>query len=120
MYHDTAGKVTIGVGLTLLDAIKIALPDMTCNLGPQGLFHGFLHLISAIQSGNWSLAADHYTRRVPAPACNDWTRHHSSAPLSPPSKPRPNLSSHELPTQYVKHGTLSSAAAPANSLQPSV
>jgi hypothetical protein len=47
---------------------------MIYNLGPQGLFKGFPHLISAIQTGNWSLAADHCTRRGPAPARNDWTR----------------------------------------------
>ena len=59
---------------TFPDAIKLALLDMIYNLGPQGLFHGFPHLISAIQTGNWSLAADHCTRRGPAPARNDWTR----------------------------------------------
>jgi GH24 family phage-related lysozyme (muramidase) len=59
---------------TFPDAIKLALLDMIYNLGPQGLFHGFPHLISAIQIGNWSLAADHCTRRGPAPSRNDWTR----------------------------------------------
>ena len=56
------------------DAIKMALLDMIYNLGPAGLFHGFPHLIAAVQSGNWSLAADHCTRRGPAPSRNDWTK----------------------------------------------
>ncbi len=56
------------------DAIKMALLDMIYNLGPAGLFHGFPHLVAAIQSGNWSLAADHCTRRGPAPARNNWTK----------------------------------------------
>lgn len=56
------------------DAIKMALLDMIYNLGPAGLFHGFPHLVDAVQSGNWSLAADHCTRRGPAPARNDWTK----------------------------------------------
>jgi GH24 family phage-related lysozyme (muramidase) len=56
------------------DAIKMALLDMIYNLGPAGLFHGFPHLIAAVQSGNWSLAADHCTRSGPAPSRNDWTK----------------------------------------------
>ncbi len=56
------------------DAIKLALLDMIYNLGPAGLFHGFPHLVAAVQSGNWSLAADHCTRRGPAPSRNDWTK----------------------------------------------
>ena len=59
---------------TFPETIKLALLDMIYNLGPQGLFRGFPHLISAIQTGNWSLAADHCTRRGPAPARNNWTR----------------------------------------------
>jgi GH24 family phage-related lysozyme (muramidase) len=59
---------------SLPDGVKMALLDMVYNLGPQGLFHGFPHLISAIQTGNWSLAADNCTRRGPAPSRNDWTR----------------------------------------------
>ena len=54
--------------------LKMALLDMIYNLGPAGLFHGFPHLVAAIQSGNWSLAADHCTRRGPAPARNNWTK----------------------------------------------
>jgi GH24 family phage-related lysozyme (muramidase) len=56
------------------DPIKLALLDMIYNLGANGLFKGFPHLISAIKTRNWSLAADHCTRRGPAPARNDWTK----------------------------------------------
>ena len=56
------------------DAIKMALLDMIYNLGPAGLFHGFPHLVAAVKSGNWSLAAEHCTRRGPAPARNNWTK----------------------------------------------
>ena len=56
------------------DAIKMALLDMIYNLGPAGLFKGFPHLVAAVQAGNWSLAADHCTRRGPAPSRNDWTK----------------------------------------------
>jgi GH24 family phage-related lysozyme (muramidase) len=56
------------------DAIKMALLDLIYNLGPAGLFRGFPHLVAAVQSGNWSLAADHCARRGPAPARNNWTK----------------------------------------------
>jgi GH24 family phage-related lysozyme (muramidase) len=56
------------------DAIKLALLDLIYNLGPAGLFRGFPHLVAAVQSGNWSLAADHCARRGPAPARNNWTK----------------------------------------------
>jgi GH24 family phage-related lysozyme (muramidase) len=59
---------------TFPDPIKLALLDMIYNLGANGLFKGFPHLISAIQTGNWSLAADHCTRRGPAPTRNNWTK----------------------------------------------
>lgn len=59
---------------TFPHAIKLALLDMIYNLGPAGLFKGFPHLVSAVQSGNWSLAAAHCTRRGPAPSRNDWTK----------------------------------------------
>jgi GH24 family phage-related lysozyme (muramidase) len=59
---------------TFPDAIKLALLDMIYNLGPAGLFKGFQHLVSAVRSGNWSLAAAHCTRRGPAPSRNDWTK----------------------------------------------
>jgi GH24 family phage-related lysozyme (muramidase) len=59
---------------TFPDAIKLALLDMIYNLGPAGLFHGFPHLVAAVQSGNWAQAAEHCTRRGPAPARNNWTK----------------------------------------------
>ncbi|HEX3373034.1 MAG TPA: hypothetical protein VHS13_02430 [Edaphobacter sp.] len=59
---------------TLPDAIKMALLDMIYNLGPAGLFKGFPHLVAAIQTGAWTQAAEHCTRRGPGPARNDWTR----------------------------------------------
>jgi GH24 family phage-related lysozyme (muramidase) len=59
---------------TLPDGVKMALLDMIYNLGPAGLFKGFPHLVAAIQAGAWAQAAEHCTRRGPAPARNDWTR----------------------------------------------
>jgi GH24 family phage-related lysozyme (muramidase) len=56
------------------DAIKLALLDMIYNLGPAGLFKGFPHLVTAVQTGAWAQAAEHCTRRGPGPARNDWTR----------------------------------------------
>lgn len=56
------------------DAIKLALLDMIYNLGPAGLFKGFPHLVAAVKSGNWAQAAEHCTRRGPAPARNNWTK----------------------------------------------
>ena len=56
------------------DPIKFALLDMIYNLGANGLFKRFPQLISAIKTGNWSLAADHCTRRGPSAARNDWTK----------------------------------------------
>jgi GH24 family phage-related lysozyme (muramidase) len=59
---------------TFPDPIKLALLDMIYNLGANGLFKGFPHLVAAVRSGNWSLAAAHCTRRGPAPSRNDWTK----------------------------------------------
>ncbi|HEX3472711.1 MAG TPA: hypothetical protein VHT28_16130, partial [Silvibacterium sp.] len=59
---------------SLPDGMKMALLDMIYNLGPAGLFKGFPHLISAVQSGNWSQAAGHCTRRGPSAARNNWTQ----------------------------------------------
>jgi GH24 family phage-related lysozyme (muramidase) len=58
----------------LPDGVKMALLDMIYNLGPAGLFKGFPHLISAVETGSWAQAAEHCTRRGPGPARNDWTR----------------------------------------------
>ncbi|MEI9977752.1 MAG: hypothetical protein WDN23_01905 [Edaphobacter sp.] len=59
---------------TFPDAIKLALLDMIYNLGATGLFHGFPHLVAAVKSGNWAQAADHCSRRGPAPTRNIWTK----------------------------------------------
>jgi GH24 family phage-related lysozyme (muramidase) len=59
---------------SLPDSIKMALLDMVYNLGPVGLFKGFPHLVTAIQTGDWQQAAEHCTRRGPSAARNEWTR----------------------------------------------
>lgn len=59
---------------TFPDAIKMALLDMIYNLGPTGLFHGFPHLVAAVETGAWAQAAEHCMRRGPSPARNNWTR----------------------------------------------
>jgi GH24 family phage-related lysozyme (muramidase) len=59
---------------TLPDGVKMALLDMIYNLGPAGLFHGFPHLVAAVQTGAWAQAAEHCMRRGPGPARNAWTR----------------------------------------------
>lgn len=59
---------------TFPDGIKMALLDMIYNLGPAGLFHGFPHLIAAVETGAWAQAAEHCTRRGPSTARNLWTQ----------------------------------------------
>lgn len=59
---------------TLPDGVKMALLDMIYNLGPAGLFKGFPHLVAAVQTGTWALAAEHCRRRGPSAARNNWTR----------------------------------------------
>jgi hypothetical protein len=59
---------------TFPDGVKLALLDMTYNLGPAGLFKDFPHLIASIESGSWAEAAAHCMRRGPSPARNAWTR----------------------------------------------
>ncbi len=58
----------------LPDAIKMALLDLIYNLGPAGLFHGFPHLVAAVEAGAWAQAAEHCMRRGPSAARNNWTR----------------------------------------------
>jgi GH24 family phage-related lysozyme (muramidase) len=58
----------------LPDAIKMALLDMIYNLGPTGLFHGFPHLVAAVEAGAWAKAAEDCMRRGPSAARNNWTR----------------------------------------------
>jgi len=59
---------------TLPDAVKLALLDMTYNLGPAALFKDFPHLIAAVESGSWAQAAACCMRRGPSAARNNWTR----------------------------------------------
>ena len=59
---------------TFPDSVKLALLDMIYNLGPEGLFHGFPHLIAAVEAGSWAQAAERCLRRGPSAARNAWTR----------------------------------------------
>jgi GH24 family phage-related lysozyme (muramidase) len=59
---------------TLPDGVKLALLDMTYNLGPAGLLKDFPHLIAAVESGSWAEAAALCLRRGPSAARNNWTR----------------------------------------------
>lgn len=59
---------------TFPDGVKMALLDMIYNLGPAGLFKGFPHLVAAVDAGERAQAAEHCSRRGPAPGGNDWTR----------------------------------------------
>jgi GH24 family phage-related lysozyme (muramidase) len=58
----------------LPDGVKMALLDMIYNLGPEGLFKGFPHLVAAVEAGAWVQAAEHCMRRGPSAARNAWTR----------------------------------------------
>jgi GH24 family phage-related lysozyme (muramidase) len=58
----------------LPDGVKMALLDMIYNLGPEGLFKGFPHLVAAVEAGAWAQAAEHCMRRGPSAARNAWTR----------------------------------------------
>jgi GH24 family phage-related lysozyme (muramidase) len=59
---------------TFPDGVKMALLDMIYNLGPEGLFHGFPHLIAAVEAGAWVQAAGQCLRHGPGEARNEWTR----------------------------------------------
>jgi GH24 family phage-related lysozyme (muramidase) len=59
---------------TFPDPVKLALLDMIYNLGPAELFHGFPHLIAAVESGSWAEAAARCLRRGPSAVRNNWTR----------------------------------------------
>jgi hypothetical protein len=77
---------------TLPDGVKLALLDMIYNLGPNGLFTGYPHLIRAVEAGNWPLAAASCLRHGPAPARNEWTRQQFLSAISgvvAKSKPKP-------------------------------
>ncbi|HSY68290.1 MAG TPA: hypothetical protein VK813_06600 [Edaphobacter sp.] len=58
----------------LPDGVKMALLDMIYNLGSEGLFKGFPHLVAAVEAGAWAQAAEHCMRRGPSEARNAWTR----------------------------------------------
>jgi GH24 family phage-related lysozyme (muramidase) len=58
----------------LPNGVKMALLDMIYNLGPEGLFKGFPHLVAAVEAGAWAQAAEHCMRRGPSAARNAWTR----------------------------------------------
>ena len=58
----------------LPDPVKMALLDMSYNLGVEGLLHGFPRLIHAVEAGDWALAASVCSRRGPSAARNEWTR----------------------------------------------
>ncbi len=55
------------------DPAKMALLDMTYNLGPEGLLTGFPKLIQAAEAGNWKQAAAQCFRHGPGAARNQWT-----------------------------------------------
>ena len=59
---------------SLPNNVKMALLDMIYNLGPEGLFKGFPHLLAAIEAGAWAQAAERCLRRGPSAARNTWTR----------------------------------------------
>ena len=58
----------------LPDGVKMALLDMIYNLGAEGLFKGFPHLVAAVEAGAWAQAAQHCMRRGPSAARNAWTQ----------------------------------------------
>ncbi len=58
----------------LPDAAKIALLDMSYNLGPGKLFAEYKHLIDAISRSDWKAAAIASLRHGPSAARNKWTR----------------------------------------------
>ena len=58
----------------LPDRAKLALLDMAYNLGPAKLFSEYTNLLGAIEKGDWAGAAEHCSRRGPAPTRNSWTR----------------------------------------------
>jgi GH24 family phage-related lysozyme (muramidase) len=58
----------------LPDGAKMALLDMIYNLGAEGLFKGFPHLVAAVKAEAWAQAAQHCIRRGPSAARNAWTQ----------------------------------------------
>lgn len=58
----------------LPDGVKLAVLDMTYNLGPAGLLKDFPHFVAAIEDGSWTQAAALCMRRGPSAERNGWTR----------------------------------------------
>ena len=56
------------------DGVKMALLDMTYNLGPAGLFSGYPRMVKAVEAGAWAQAAAECLRHGPSLARNNWTR----------------------------------------------
>ncbi len=55
-------------------AVKLALLDMTYNLGPAGLLAGYPRMLAAVEQGHWALAATECLRHGPSALRNSWTR----------------------------------------------
>ena len=58
----------------LPDGVKMALLDMTYNLGPEGLLKGYPHMLHAVETGAWAQAAAECARGGINAARNAWTR----------------------------------------------
>jgi len=58
----------------LPDPIKLALLDMTYNLGLGGLFHDYPKLLEAVEAGAWAQAAGECLRHGIGDARNAWTK----------------------------------------------
>ena len=56
------------------DAAKLALLDMSYNLGPGRFFSEYGRLVQAVERGDWKGAAAASARRGPSAARNRWTR----------------------------------------------
>jgi GH24 family phage-related lysozyme (muramidase) len=55
-------------------AVKLALLDMSYNLGPAGLLAGYPRMLAAVEQGHWALAATECLRHGPSAIRNAWTR----------------------------------------------
>ena len=58
----------------LPDRVKMALLDMSYNLGPEGLLKGYPKMLHAVEIGAWTEAAAECARGGINEARNDWTR----------------------------------------------
>jgi len=64
---------------------KMALLDMAYNLGPAKLLREYVHMLAAVNQGDWATAATNCSRIGPSPARNAWTRQQFLDALSPES-----------------------------------